>query len=134
MRPIFWAAGVMFMAVALGAFGAHALQERLQLAGKEHVWETAVLYQAIHGLALLGLGIWQVLDERSALSRALRFTGVCWIAGVFAFSGSLYALSLGGPKWLGPITPLGGLCFMVGWIALAIGAWKLGRASRSTPA
>lgn len=117
----------MFTMVALGAFGAHALEPTLKASGHQETWNTAVLYQAIHGLALLAIGIWQAVDVRAARAQSLRAAGWLWTAGVFTFCGSLYALSLGGPRWLGPVTPLGGLCFLAGWTALAIGAARLGR-------
>lgn len=124
MKQVLLAACLLLLAVALGAFGAHALRSRLELSGHQGTWETAVLYQMVHGLALLAIGIWQALDPRAANARSLRLAGWCWVAGVVAFSGSLYGLSLEGPKWLGPVTPLGGLCFLVGWAVLAVHAWR----------
>jgi uncharacterized membrane protein YgdD (TMEM256/DUF423 family) len=122
----------MLLVVALGAFGAHALKERLQSTGHQGTWATAVLYQAIHGLALFGIGVWQALDARARASRAVDIAAWCWLAGIVGFSGSLYLLSLGGPRWLGPVTPLGGLGFMAGWVALVCAAWRLGRAGTGT--
>lgn len=108
----------MFIGVALGAFGAHGLKDMLLANNRVGVWETAVFYQLIHALALLAIGIWRRCDADAASSRALRLAGVCWLAGVLLFSGSLYTLALGGPGWLGPLTPLGGLFFLAGWAAL----------------
>lgn len=79
------------------------------------VWDTAVLYQMVHALALLVCGLLARDSERKSLIIA----GWCFGLGVLLFSGSLYGLSLGGPGWLGPVTPLGGLTFIAGWLALA---------------
>ncbi|MCH2171789.1 DUF423 domain-containing protein [Myxococcota bacterium] len=99
--------------VALGAFGAHALKARLD-AQQLQTWSTAVEYHLVHAVALLAVVLWGNATGRSVQPSAALFT-----AGILAFSGSLYALALGGPRWLGPITPLGGLCFVGGWISLA---------------
>ena len=98
-------AALCFLAVALGAFGAHALKATLLARNSREVWNTAVLYHFLHGLALVTLSY-------HANSRV-----VCclFLAGILLFSGSLYALALAGANWLGPITPLGGLCFLAGW-------------------
>lgn len=112
------------LAVGLGAFGAHALNERLVQNGMLEVWRTAVDYQMWHALALLGFGVWVRLEPACA-SCLRRAVAVLWVLGIVCFSGSLYALALGGPKWLGPITPLGGLCFIVGWLLLVLVAAKL---------
>lgn len=108
-----------FVAVALGAFGSHGLRARLSERMLE-VWQTAVQYHFIHTLVLLAVG---VLLARSQ-STWLNVSGWVFTAGIVFFSGSLYWLALGGPKWLGPITPIGGLCFMLGWLSLAIAALK----------
>ena len=119
------------LAVALGAFGAHALNERLVASGMLEVWQTAVEYQMWHALALLGLGVWVRLEPAvcCCLRRAI---AILWVAGIVLFSGSLYALALGAPKWLGPVTPLGGLCFILGWLLFALGAAKLLKARRKS--
>lgn len=96
--------------VLLGAFGAHGLRERLtpdQLGS----WETAVLYHLVHSVVLLGLAL--VAAGRNVLLPALLFS-----LGILFFSGSIYALVLGGPRLLGPVTPLGGLCLVAGWLSL----------------
>jgi uncharacterized membrane protein YgdD (TMEM256/DUF423 family) len=95
--------------VALGAFGAHGLKARL--GASLSVWETAVQYHLIHALFCLALA----LALRLGAPPGLRLPGWFAVAGVILFSGSLYALALGGPRWLGPITPLGGLAFIVAW-------------------
>jgi uncharacterized membrane protein YgdD (TMEM256/DUF423 family) len=97
--------------VALGAFGAHGLRARLDARALE-VWETAVRYHLLHAAALLALAL-------SPYAPALRGAGWLLALGIALFSGSLYALALGGPRWLGPITPLGGLAFIAGWLWIA---------------
>jgi uncharacterized membrane protein YgdD (TMEM256/DUF423 family) len=99
-------------AVALGAFGAHALREKLVILGTTATWETASRYHLVHAVALLAL---TALAERVPASAAI---GRLWLVGVSLFSGSLYALALGGPRWLGPVTPLGGICLLAGWAML----------------
>ena len=103
-----------FLGVALGAFGAHALKSRLSPESLQ-TWHTAVLYHLLHAVALLALGFY----ARSSGAN-VKFTGTFWIAGMLLFSGSLYALALTGIKPLGAITPLGGICLLVGWGCLAL--------------
>lgn len=110
---------LMALSVLLGAFGAHALKTRLSpemLA----VYKTAVEYQFYHALGLLLIGL---IGSRVE-SKWLNWSGVLLIAGIFLFSGSLYALSISGIKVLGAITPIGGLAFVAGWICLSIGILK----------
>lgn len=99
------------LAVMLGAFGAHGLKK---VAGEYAVsiWQTATLYLLIHALGLLALGILQVLGYR--VGRVAQ----CLQAGVLIFSGSLYLLALGAPRWLGVITPIGGMLLIIGWLLL----------------
>lgn len=106
-------------AVILGAFAAHALKERLSPALLE-TFQTGVHYQMIHAVVLLYVG----LMLRSQLATSLVVAGGFYILGTLMFSGSLYGLALSGPRWLGPVTPLGGLCFIVGWLCLVIAAIK----------
>jgi uncharacterized membrane protein YgdD (TMEM256/DUF423 family) len=101
--------------VALGAFGAHALKAQLAANGHIETWKTAVLYQLIHTVALLALASRQELPANTVKSHSLSIICISWIVGIVLFSGSLYSLALGGPNWLGPITPLGGLAFLIGW-------------------
>ncbi len=105
------AAALCFLAVALGAFGAHALKSSLHAKGTLEVWQTAVLYHLIHAVALVALAL------NSAGNR-----GACYllIAGIAIFSGSLYLLAITNIRWLGAITPIGGLCFLAGWAWLMI--------------
>jgi uncharacterized membrane protein YgdD (TMEM256/DUF423 family) len=104
--------------VALGAFGAHALHSFLATQGTLGTWETAVHYQLLHAVALLGAAAWLRLGEGRAMAWAVR----AWSAGIMLFSGSLYLLALGGPRWLGPVTPLGGLGLVAGWLCVAAAA------------
>ena len=113
MSVIFFriAAALCFLAVAFGAFGAHALKSMLQNSGMLDVWNKAVLYHFLHAIALV------VLALHGAGNRAAYFLIV---AGILFFSGSLYAMALTNLRWLGAITPLGGLCFLAGWAWLII--------------
>ena len=98
--------------VIAGAFGAHGLRARL---GPDALasWETAVRYQLLHAVALLALAL-----HARATGQAVALPAGLWTAGVVLFSGSIYALVLGGPRLLGPVTPLGGLALAAGWVAL----------------
>ncbi len=104
------AAMMGFLAVALGAFGAHGLKATFLENGQGHNWETAAHYHLIHAVVLL------VLATRNGVAKLpfLLFT-----AGIAIFSGSLYVLAVTNVKWLGAITPLGGVCLIAGWLALA---------------
>ena len=107
---------VMAVAVGLGAFGAHALRDSLTT-DQLDVWKTATLYQFVHGLALLVLSIVHLLLP----SKWLRASIISLLIGVILFSGSLYLLTTMGWRWLGPITPIGGLAFILGWIFAIFG-------------
>jgi uncharacterized membrane protein YgdD (TMEM256/DUF423 family) len=110
------------LAVAAGAFGAHALRERLSpdMLG---TFQTGVSYQMYHALALLAVG--SLLARFSTDGSVwLNASGWLFVAGSVLFSGSLYLLALSGTTWLGAITPLGGVAFLLGWLALAIGIWR----------
>jgi uncharacterized membrane protein YgdD (TMEM256/DUF423 family) len=102
--------------VALGALGAHGLAPRLGAQGLA-TWQTGVLYQLLHSIAMLAIVLAPV---RPALAAA----GWAFAVGVIMFSGSLYLLSLGGPGWLGPVTPLGGIALIGGWLLLAAAALR----------
>lgn len=115
------AALLMAAAVALGAFGAHALKARLP-ADALAIWQTAVSYHAWHALGLFGVG---VLMAQQPHKRALRHAALLFVAGIVLFSGSLYALALGAPRAFGVITPLGGVAFIGGWLAVAWAARSL---------
>lgn len=103
-----------FLAVALGAFGAHALRERWTPADLA-IFETGVRYQMYHALALLLAALFLARGGGGAGSLA----GWGFTVGIVVFSGSLYLMVLTGERWLGAVTPLGGLAFLVGWAALA---------------
>ncbi len=121
MDRLFFAIGSLsgFIAVALGAFGAHALKSRLDpdlLA----TFEVGVRYQMYHAFALLAVAWAQTRWPGAVLTAS----GWLFVAGTLIFSGSLYALSLSGLRWLGAITPVGGLALLAGWLCLAWAAWK----------
>ena len=108
-----------FIGVGAGAFGAHGLKNLVD-STLLAVWHTAVLYQLIHTLAILLLiGLASYVNET-----ALRWTARLFAAGIVIFSGSLYVLVLTNIKWLGAITPVGGMCFLAGWLCLALAASK----------
>ncbi len=119
-RSLLWGAIMGGAAVAIGAFGAHALKPMLVSAGREDTFELAVRYQFYHSLALLIVGILAGHIQ----SKQLGISALLFIAGILIFSGSLYVLSLTGITWLGAITPIGGVCFLAGWLLLAISAVK----------
>ncbi|MGC6455708.1 MAG: DUF423 domain-containing protein [Coraliomargaritaceae bacterium] len=107
-----------FIGVSLGAFGAHALHQALELREATAIWKTAVQYQMWHALALLLLAL---LHQEE---RPLTLAGIFFIFGTAIFSGTLYGIGLGGPRWLGAITPLGGLSLLAGWLQLAQSALR----------
>lgn len=109
-----------FLAVAAGAFGAHALQSQLSPDMLE-VWKTAAHYQLVHSVMVVVAGV----AGFSRASRALLWAGWLFVVGVVLFSGSLYALALTGMRVLGAVTPFGGLCFLGGWLALVVYASQI---------
>jgi len=122
MHPIFLllSAVCAFLAVAMGAFGAHGLKAVLSpemLA----VYKTAVTYQMWHAL---GLGFMAILRQQNPENELLKYAGWLMFLGIILFSGSLYLLSLSGLKWLGMITPLGGLCFLAAWTLVILFSFK----------
>jgi uncharacterized membrane protein YgdD (TMEM256/DUF423 family) len=106
--------------VALGAFGAHALKSRLS-ADMLAVWNIGVQYHLWHALGMILVGVSAAGIGQSAWLRA---AGALLLAGIVLFSASLYALALGAPKWLGAVTPLGGVAFLLGWLAFALAALR----------
>lgn len=108
-----------FVGVALGAFGAHALRGRLS-AELLAVWKTAVEYQLYHALALVLVGLIAVQRPSIAISNS----SICFALGVLIFSGSLYLLALTGVRWLGAVTPIGGILLLAGWALLLWAALK----------
>ena len=122
-RFLLVAAGIFgAIGIALGAFGAHGLQASLAERGMTHAWESAARYQMLHVVALLAAAAWVRVARGAAVSRVV-WAGRLWCAGIFLFSGSLYWLATGGPRWLGPVTPLGGVAFIAGWLLIAAAAW-----------
>jgi uncharacterized membrane protein YgdD (TMEM256/DUF423 family) len=122
MMFVFLGALNMAIAVMLGAFGAHGLKNKVtveQLAW----WHTGVEYHVYHALALLILGTLIAAQPQLAIPK-----GSAWALqiGIVVFSGSLYAMTLGAPRWFGAITPIGGTAFIVGWLWLAYSAWHKG--------
>ena len=115
MSPWLLAAALLGAAgVTLGAFGAHGLRAHVtpeQLSS----WKTAVEYHLLHSVALLALALYG-----SAAGREVGLTAGLWTTGILLFAGSIYGLVLDGPRWLGPVTPLGGLCLIAGWLSLLL--------------
>ena len=126
MSRIFLLTGALngLLAVALGAFGAHALRPRIA-SDLYTVFQTGVEYHSIHALALLALGILSLLHP----SRALHWAGWSMSTGILLFCGSLYLLSLTGDRSLGIVTPFGGGAFLLGWLCLSLAVWRLPRPS-----
>lgn len=108
-----------FLGVALGAFGAHGLETLLEAHATTAIWQTAVLYHLVHAVAALWAS-----EKRPAVVWI-------WAAGVVIFSGSLYLLAVTNIRWLGAITPFGGILFLIGWGMIAFG--KNGARSQNTP-
>lgn len=110
---------LLALAVALGAFGAHGLKSQLST-DMLQTFKTGVDYHFYHALGLLFIGILAV----SFPSDLIKWSAILLTAGIVLFSGSLYALAISGIKWLGAITPLGGLSFIAGWVLLFLAVWK----------
>ncbi|CAN5875635.1 DUF423 domain-containing protein [soil metagenome] len=114
------------LAIIIGAFAAHALKELVDPGSLQH-FETGARYQVYHAFAIMICGI---LAKIFGESRFIKIAGILFVMGIILFSGSLYVLStkdvtgLNSLKWIGPLTPLGGLCFIAGWIVLAIGVMR----------
>lgn len=121
MDRLFFTAGAIagFLAVALGAFGAHALKSRLS-ADILNIFEVGVRYHFYHALALLAVA-WACSRWPGSLAVA---SGWLFITGIVIFSGSLYLLAFSGLRWFGAITPIGGLAFLAGWLCLLAAALK----------
>jgi uncharacterized membrane protein YgdD (TMEM256/DUF423 family) len=108
-----------FLGVALGAFGTHALEAMLKANGREGTFATATQYHLVHALALLAVA-WAATRWPDNL---VSWAGYLFVIGIVLFSGSLYALSITNQRWLGAITPLGGLAFLAGWVCLGFAAF-----------
>ncbi|MBI3004222.1 MAG: DUF423 domain-containing protein [Ignavibacteriales bacterium] len=109
-----------FFSVALGAFGAHTLKPQIT-SEMLSAFETGVRYQMYHSLALFVVGYALGIYAR----RQFAVAGWLFVAGIVMFSGSLYAMAVMGMTWLGPVTPIGGVAFLAGWLVLAYGFWKV---------
>lgn len=122
MSKIFIFSGsiLAFLAVALGAFGSHGLKPKLS-PEMFSVYQTAVQYHMIHALGIILIGVIAHYITNSGL---IQWAGGLLLLGILFFSGSLYLLTLTDIKWVGPVTPVGGLCFLAGWLLLAIAALK----------
>lgn len=105
------------IAVILGALGAHALESKLAINETTDAWQTAVDYQMWHALAILALA---ASPSWGSNAKARKRVIICFGLGILLFSGSIYWLALGGPRWLGPITPIGGLMLVAGWGTLIL--------------
>ena len=115
---------VLFAATALGAYGAHGVQGVVD-AARWSAYEVAVDYQFYHGLGMVAAGI---LAVQFPGSRLIAWSGWVLFAGIIGFSGSIYATTFGAPVAIGALAPLGGIAMMAGWLLLALGAWRAGRA------
>ena len=124
---IIWGASLTGLGVVFGAFGAHWLRPRLTEQALEW-FQTGLNYHFIHSLAILALAlilIWYRSMTLPASSGYLPHSAYAFILGILLFSGSLYLMALGAPRWLGMVTPIGGLCFLLGWIALIISVVRM---------
>ena len=124
MKKWFLSSGLLgFSGVTLGAFGAHALKGILIAQNSVPTWQTAVFYHVSYAIAMLSVGLHTKncpTTHRKWLARAC----ACWLLGILFFSGSLYWLALGGPKWLGPVTPAGGILLLAGWSSVLMDAME----------
>lgn len=122
MERLFFTLASLFggLAVALGAFGAHALKSRLDEQMLAN-FETGVRYHFYHALALVAVAVAIRFWQNSNLPN---YAGWLFVVGILIFSGSLYVMALTGARWLGAITPIGGVAFIAGWICLALAAWR----------
>jgi uncharacterized membrane protein YgdD (TMEM256/DUF423 family) len=122
MKECFWLqAGAIwgFVGVAMGAFGAHGLNDRLTELGQTANYHTAAQYHMYCALAIVAIGLLVLFGRPSAAASA---AGWSFLLGSLVFSGSLYLLAVTGAKWLGAITPIGGVAILAGWVALALAA------------
>ncbi|MDX2190723.1 MAG: DUF423 domain-containing protein [Bacteroidota bacterium] len=108
------------LSVMIGAFGAHSLKNMLTINNRIDTFETAARYHMYHAIAILVCGILLDLKKHNLFS----ISSWLFLCGIIIFSGSLYALSISGLRWLGAITPIGGICFITGWILLAVALYK----------
>lgn len=124
-RRLLVAAGLLLaLATVTGALGAHALRGVLD-AGQMLSYRTAVEHQFFHSLGLLGVGLLMAHTRDAQLQRRLAVAGGLLLAGIVCFAGSIYLLVLGGPRLLGPVTPLGGLMLISGWLWFALSVLRV---------
>jgi uncharacterized membrane protein YgdD (TMEM256/DUF423 family) len=117
---IFLAGLLGLLGVAAGAFGAHGLRERVDARSLE-IWQTGAHYQQVHSVLLLVVAVWALhVGQRGGPTALHGVAMTLLVAGMLVFSGTLYGLTLGGPRVLGAITPLGGLCLLGGWATIAL--------------
>jgi uncharacterized membrane protein YgdD (TMEM256/DUF423 family) len=116
-----WAGGLGAAGVVLGALGAHPLKAALVAGGNRDAWDTAVTFQLVHAAALLGFAGW-LRSSPAPAGRCAAWAPRLWILGTLLFSGSIYGLAMGGPRLLGPATPLGGLALIAGWALAGLAA------------
>ena len=109
-----------FVGVAMGAFGAHALKARLLESNLTDVYRTASLYCLVHALALLAVGALQLVSTQEKATRRLRWASLFFLLGTLIFSGSLWVLAIFEMRWLGMLTPLGGLTLLAGWVSVLL--------------
>jgi uncharacterized membrane protein YgdD (TMEM256/DUF423 family) len=117
-----WAGALGATGVILGAFGAHLLRDTLAAAGTREAWDTASRYQLLHASAIMGFAGW-VRATNTPGTKCSTWAPRLWATGTLLFSGSLYILALGGPRWVGPVTPLGGAALIAGWILAGCSAF-----------
>jgi uncharacterized membrane protein YgdD (TMEM256/DUF423 family) len=121
MNYVFWGGAMLALGVAIGAFGAHGLQGKLDAYSMD-IYQRAVLYHYVHALGLLLVG---ALAGSNTISASLgRWAGMLLWIGIVFFSGSLYVLALTGNRMWGAVTPIGGVCFIAGWVVLAVAGMK----------
>jgi uncharacterized membrane protein YgdD (TMEM256/DUF423 family) len=125
---LFFLAGLIgATGVIFGAFGAHALRDTLLQFQTVSLWQTAVLYHLLHAVALLALAAGGEAGTTGRVRPSIAAAAVCWVVGTLLFSGSLYGLALGAPHALGPVTPVGGVLLLTGWVLVTIHGWRTSR-------
>jgi uncharacterized membrane protein YgdD (TMEM256/DUF423 family) len=127
---LLFAAILGFLGVALGAFGAHALESRLEANSRTDTYETANRYHLLHAVALLGVAL--VATQVVPSSAWVNWAGNLLFIGTLIFSGSLYLLAIFDIRWMGAIAPIGGVLLLAGWLCLGVAAWQWTTSPAST--